>query len=397
MKAVEIKKGIYWVGAIDYNLRSFHGYTTPRGTTYNAYLVIDEKTALIDTVKAPFSRELLTRISSVINPEKIDYLIANHVEMDHSGSASAVVEQAGDIEVICTAKGKEFLHGHYHDSKEWDIRTVGSEDTLRLGKRTLSFIPAPMLHWPDTMFTYSASARVLFSNDGFGQHIATPRRFCDEAEDWNVFSEAQKYYANILMPYSRMAAKKLDELKDVAVEVVCPSHGVIFREKEDINRIVSLYKSWAAGESKEKAVLVYDTMYNSTEKMARTIEEGLLIEGIDTRIFNLRVSDISDIMSEILDAKAVVVGSSTLNNGPMPSIGGFLTYLKGLRPRGKIGAAFGSYGWGGGAIKAITGELEATGFELPVEGFQTKFVPRSDALDESFELGVQLANHIKMR
>ncbi|HDH28721.1 MAG TPA: FprA family A-type flavoprotein [Euryarchaeota archaeon] len=397
MKAVEIKKGIYWVGAIDYNLRSFHGYTTPRGTTYNAYLVIDEKTTLIDTVKAPFKDELLKRVSSVVNPKEIDYLIANHVEMDHSGSASAVVEQAGDIEVICTAKGEDFLHAHYPGSTEWNIQTVGSEDTLNIGKRNLSFIPAPMLHWPDTMFTYSASDRVLFSNDGFGQHIATPRRFCDEAGDWNVFGEAQKYYANILMPYSRMAAKKLDELKGVPVDVVCPSHGVIFREKGDINRIVSLYKSWAAGESKEKAVIVYDTMYNSTEKMARAIDDGLRSMGVDTRIFNLRVSDLSDIMSEVLDAAAVIVGSSTLNNGPMPSIGGFLTYLKGLRPRGKIGFAFGSYGWGGGAVKAINQELEATGFELPVEGFQTRFVPGRDALSQSFKRGVQLANQIKRR
>jgi anaerobic nitric oxide reductase flavorubredoxin len=319
------------------------------------------------------------------------------VEMDHSGSVVAVVDTANPEKILCTEKGKEFLHAHYHGSTEWNIQPVDAGASLDLGKRTLNFIPAPMLHWPDTMFTYSASDKVLFSNDGFGQHIATPRRFCDESEDWNVFGEAQKYYANILMPYSRMAAKKLDELKDVAVDIVCPSHGVIFRTNDDINRIVSLYKSWAAGEAKEKAVIVYATMYNSTEKMARAIDDGLKSEGVDTRIFNLKVSDVSEIISEVLDAKAVVVGSSTLNNGPMPSIGGFLTYLKGLRPSGKIGMVFGSYGWGGGAVKAITQELEATGFELPVEGFQTKFVPGSDVLSQSFELGVQLAKHIKRR
>ena len=397
MDAVEIKKDIYWVGAIDHNIRSFHGYTTPHGSTYNAYLVVDEKTVLIDTVKAPFKEELLARVSSVVDPAEIDYLIVNHVEMDHSGSAGAVVEQADDIKVVSSVKGEEFLHAHYHGSADWDIRTVGAGDTLNVGARNLSFIPATMLHWPDTMFTYSASDRVLFSNDGFGQHIATPGRFCDEAVDWNVFGEAKKYYANILMPYSRMAAKKLDELKDVAVDVVCPSHGVIFRRTEDIGRIVSHYKSWAAGESKEKAVIVYDTMYNSTEKMARSIEEGLKNEGVDTRIFNLKVSDISEIMSEIMDARAVIVGSSTLNNGPMPSVGGFLTYIKGLRPTGKIGAAFGSYGWGGGAVKTITQELVATGFELPEEGFQTRFVPGPDVLSKSRALGVQLANHIKKR
>ncbi len=395
MDAVEIKSGIYWVGAVDHNIRSFHGYVTPHGTTYNAYLVVDEKIALIDTVKAPFKEELLARVSSVIDPKKIDYLIVNHVEMDHSGSATEVVDAASPEGVLCTEKGKEFLHAHYHGSTAWNIRTVDSGDTLDLGKRTLSFIPATMLHWPDTMFTYSASDKVLFSNDGFGQHIATPRRFSDEAGDWNVYGEAQKYYANILMPYSRMAAKKLDELKDVEVEVICPSHGVMFREKEDIERIVSLYKAWAAGESKVKAVLVYDTMYHSTEKMARAIEDGLKGEGVDTRIFNLGVSDVSEIISEVLDAKAVLVGSSTLNNGPMPSVGGFLTYLKGLRPRGKIGAAFGSFGWGGGAVKVISEYLTASGFELPEDGFQTKFVPDSEVLTESVELGRRLAKHIK--
>ncbi|MFQ5801224.1 MAG: FprA family A-type flavoprotein, partial [Candidatus Hydrothermarchaeales archaeon] len=218
MEAVKIKDGVYWVGAIDHNIRNFHGYITPQGTTYNAYLVVDEKTALIDTVKVPFSPELISRISSIIEPASIDYLITNHVEMDHSGSASAIMELAKKAEVVATAKGKEFLHAHYHGSNSWNIKTVGAGDTLSLGSRTLHFIPAPMLHWPDTMFTYAVEDLVLFSNDGFGQHIATSQRFFDEISDRDVLGEAQKYYANILMPYSRMVQKKLAEMEALDIE-----------------------------------------------------------------------------------------------------------------------------------------------------------------------------------
>jgi flavorubredoxin len=397
MKAVEIKEGVYWVGAVDYNIRDFHGYRTPEGSTYNSYLVVDEKVALIDTVKSPFKDELLTRISSVIEPEKVDYLIVNHVEMDHSGSANAVMEKAKDAKVLCTERGKDFLQGHYSTSSTWDIDTVGSDDSLELGKRTLQFIPAPMLHWPDTMFTYSKHDRILFSNDGFGQHIATPNRFSDQERDRNIWEEAKKYYANILMPYGNMAKKKLKEIEDLnlEIEIICPSHGMIFREKGDIKKIISLYSEWAGGSAKEKAVIVFDTMYASTEKMARAIDDGLNNEGVETWFYNLRVSDITEIMSEILDAKAVIVGSSTLNNGPLPTVGGFLTYLHGLRPRGKIGAAFGSYGWGGGAVKTIMDHLEKSGMELPEEGFQIKFVPGPEVLNASRELGRKLAEHIK--
>jgi flavorubredoxin len=395
MEAAKIKEGVYWVGAIDYNIREFHGYITPHGTTYNSYLVVDEKVALIDTVKAPFRDELLGRVSTVVDPKKIDYLIINHVEMDHSSSAAAVMEVAESAKVVATEKGREFLHAHYHDSAPWDIQTVGAEDTLKLGKRTLSFIPAPMLHWPDTMFTYSMKDRVLFSNDGFGQHIATPQRFSDEVRDRKIFEEAQKYYANILMPFSNIAKKKLEEMGMLDISVICPSHGIIFRDGADIEQIVSLYKGWALGSSKDKAVIVYDTMYKSTEKMARAIEDGLDKEGVETRFFNLRLSDVSEIMNEVLDSKAVIVGSSTLNNGPLPTVGGFLTYLKGLRPKGKIGAAFGSYGWGGGAVKTIEEHLKSSGVELPEQGFQTKFVPDADVLKASYELGRKLADHIR--
>jgi flavorubredoxin len=395
MKAVELIKDTYWVGAIDYNIREFHGYITPHGTTYNSYLILDKKIVLIDTVKAPFKEELFSRISSVVDPADIDYLIVNHVEMDHSGSVTALMESAKDAEILCTPRGKEFLQGHYPASDLWKIRTVDSGAPLKLGKRNLRFVPAPMLHWPDTMFTYSVEDRVLFSNDGFGQHIATPQRFSDEVRDRDILGEAKKYYANILMPYSNVAKKKLEELKDLEIQLICPSHGVIFRGKGDIKKIISSYKKWTSDKVKGKAVIVYDTMYNSTERIARSIEEGLNSSGVETRIFCLRNSDWSEIMSEVLDAKAVVVGSSTLNNLPLPSVGGFLTYLRGLRPRGRTGFAFGSFGWGGGAVKYISEQLKDSGLELPLDGFQIKFVPDSKVLEESRELGRSLARHIK--
>lgn len=397
MKAVEIKKDVYWVGAIDYNVRNFHGYITPRGTTYNAYLVVDEKTALIDTVKSPFKEELLARIRSVMDPAELDYLIVNHVEMDHSGSSAAVMEAAPEAQVIATGKGMEFLHAHYHGSEKWDIKAVDKGDSLKLGKRSLQFIPSPMLHWPDTMFTYCPEERILFSNDGFGQHIATPQRFHDEVEDRDIIDEAKKYYANILLPFSSLVSKKLAELKDVPVDIVCPSHGVAFRRKEDIEQVVSAYSRWAAGESLDKAVIIYDTMYSSTEKMARAIEDGLIDGGVDTRFYNLRISDWSEIAKEVLDAKAIVVGSATLNNGPLPTVAGFLTYLKSLRPKGKIAAAFGSYGWGGGAVKVITEYLESTGIELVEEPIQTRFVPPEEVLSACWDMGARIAKKIKER
>ncbi len=395
MEPIEIRKDIYWVGAVDYNIRDFHGYSTPKGTTYNSYLIVDEKIVLIDTVKSTFFEELKKRISQIVNPPDIDYLVINHVEMDHSGSAERIMELAGDAQVLSTDKGKDFLHSHYEGSSTWNIKTVDDGDHLDIGKRSLQFIPSPMLHWPDTMFTYSKVDKILFSNDGFGQHIATPHRFMDEARKNEVFYEAKKYYANILMPYSRIAEKKLGEMSGLKIEVICPSHGVIFREEDDIQSMVSLYKKWASGETDEKAVIVYDTMYGSTERMARSLEDGLTMEGVETRTYNLRVSDVSEIIGEVLEAKAVLVGSSTLNNGPLPTVGGFLTYLKGLRPRGKIGASFGSFGWGGGAVKTIEESLKDSGMKLPEGGLQIKFVPGSDSLSNCYELGRRIGEQIK--
>lgn len=394
LKAVEIKKDVYWVGAVDHDSRNFHGYITPEGTTYNSYLIVDDKTVLIDTVKNPFKDELLERVSSVVDPSRIDYLVVNHVEMDHSSSSEAVMASAENARVIASDKGRDFLQAHYKGAKEWDIRAVKEGDTLGMGKRTLHFVQATMLHWPDTMFTYSPSDKILFSNDGFGQHLVTSERFCDEVTDRDVLTEAQKYYANILMPFGSLMKKKLEEAGGLDFDVIAPSHGVIFRGKEDIDRIINSTMEWAIGKAQSKAVIAYDTMYSSTEKMARAIEEGLIQEGVNTKVYNLRISDWSEVVKEVLVAKALLIGSSTLNNGPLPTVGGFMTYLKGLRPKGKIGWAFGSYGWGGGAVKAITEDLKAAGIEVIDDGIQTRFVPGEEILKESFDNGVKTAKRI---
>jgi flavorubredoxin len=346
---VELKSGIYWVGAIDWNIRNFHGYSTHKGTTYNAYLVLGEKIALVDTVKAPFCDEMLERIKQVVAPEEIDYLIVNHVEMDHSGS-------------------------------------------LPLRGKTLTFVEVPMVHWPDSMVTYVKEDKVLLPNDAFGQHIAASERFDDEL-GWDVIHpELTKYYANIVMPYGPQVLKALEALKGIEVEVIGPSHGLIWRKY--IPQLLATYEGWAKGETEERALIVYDTMWGSTEKMAGAIYRGLTEEGIPTKMYRLTGSDMSDIVKEVLEARALLLGTPTLNNGVFPSVAGFSTYIKGLRPKGRIGAVFGSYGWGVGATKTLRADLEAAGMEV-LEELQVKFVPFGEALDKCEGLGRTVAQRMR--
>lgn len=376
---IELAEGIYWVGAIDWNIRDFHGYTTPRGTTYNAYLIVDEKVALVDTVKAEFAEEMLGRIGEIIDPGEIDYVVSNHAEGDHSGAMAKVLEVARDAQVVATARGKDALLKHY--KMDWPTTTVKTGETLGLGKTHLRFIEAPMLHWPDSMFTYVAEKKILLPNDAFGQHMATAERFEDEVEGGLVMEEAAKYYANILMPFGPLITKQLEKLCEMGVEVetIAPSHGLIWRR--DPGRILEAYRRWAQAETKEKVLVIYDTMWGTTERMARTIAEDLAKE-VEVKLFNLRRTDYSEVVREVLDARAVLVGSPTLNGGMFWTVGGFLTYLKGLRPRGRIGAAFGSYGWGRGAVKAINKELKEAGMEVLEPGLEVKYRPDEGELQE---------------
>lgn len=391
MEKVELKKGIYWVGAIDWNVRDFHGYSTPFGSTYNAYLILDEKNVLVDTVKAPFYLEMLGRISEIIDPSRIDIVVANHVEMDHSGSLPQIVERIGSPLVLTSERGKKGLEKHYQESLKF--RTVKSGETVSIGHRTLAFVEAPMLHWPDSMFTYVKEDQVLLPNDAFGQHFASCQRFEDEVGD-AVMRHAAKYYANILWPLAPLILKKVDEVvkMGIPIDMIAPSHGLIWRKNP--NRIIQAYVEWSQGKSRNKVVVVYDTMWGSTEKMAKAILNGLIEEGVDARLLHLRSNHRSDIIEEMLEARGILLGSPTLNNGMFPTMGDFLTYMRGLRPKGKVFGLFGSHGWGGGAIKEMRRHLEAEKFEIWEKELSSQFVPNSEELSSAIQFGKEFAKKI---
>jgi anaerobic nitric oxide reductase flavorubredoxin len=393
MDKVTLAEGIHWVGVVDWNLRDFHGYITRRGTTYNAYLISDEKTALVDTVKHTFSNELLRNICEITNPEKIDYIIINHVEMDHSSSLPMIAEHAKNATILASARGKDAIIKHY--GADFRIETVKTGDELKLGKRTLRFVEAPMLHWPDSMFTYVVEDKILMPNDAFGQHLATSQRFDDEVDEHVLMEEATIYYANILMPLAPLITRKIQEViqMGIAPSMIAPSHGVIWRSKP--SKIVKAYLDWSSGLSRNKVVIVYDTMWGSTDKMARAIAEGAISEGVEVKLLKLRASDLTEAVTEILDAKAVVVGSPTLNNQMFPTLSSFLTYITGLKPKGKLWSFFGSYGWGGGAVKSMVETAWKAGFEVHEPSIEVKYVPDQEDLKKCFEFGRQIAAKIK--
>lgn len=391
MTPVEIKKGIYWVGAIDWNMRSFHGHTfaTKRGTTYNAYLIVDEKIALVDTVYGPFAGELIEKIRAIVPLEKIDYVVSNHVETDHSGAMPEIMKLCPKAKVYGTRKCKEGLHKNYYGN--WDFQEVKTGDTLKLGKRTLTFIEAPMIHWPDSMFTYCREEELLMPNDAFGQHLATNARFDDEVDQCALMEEAAKYYANILIPLGDIILRKLDEVlkMKVPISMIAPSHGIIWRK--DPGRIIKSYVSWANNETKKKAVIVYETMWKSTEKMARRIAEALTDSGVEVKLFDIAESDRTEVIKEMLDAKGYLIGSSTHDNDMLPSIAALMSFLKGLKPKKRVASAFGSYGWGAGATASIEKDLKEAGIEVVQEPISVKYVPDESEEKKCYEFGVEFA------
>ncbi len=392
MKPLEIGDNIYWVGAIDWEERDFHNFDIVRGTTYNAYLIIDEKVTLVDTVKHKFFGEMASRIEEVVDPREIRYIIANHVETDHSGGLADIKRVARDAVIVCTKRGMEGISKHFN-TKEWEFKVVKTGDKLELGRRTLMFLEMTMLHWPDSMATYVEEDKLLLSNDAFGQHVASEERFDEDLGVEEAVRFAKIYYANILMPFGNLVKKKLKEIEDLGIQIdmIAPSHGVVWKNP---GRIIEEYMRWADMVSGDKLVVVYDTMWHSTEKIARAIVEGASTAGVRVRLFHIRKDPWSDIMTEILDAKAVAIGAPTMHNTVFPPMAGFLTYLKGLRPKNKIGVAFGSYGWGGGATKEINKVLEGLKFDV-LEPFEVKFRPTGEELDGAFDLGVKLAERIK--
>jgi flavorubredoxin len=378
---VEIVPNVWWVGAVDWNERNFHGYTTDRGSTYNAYLIIDDHITLIDTVKKTFFDEMIERISQVVDPKKIEYVVSNHVEQDHSSALPRFMQLVPDAKIYSSSpKGVEGLKAHYGEIGEFVPVKTG--DTLDTGHHTLEFIQTPMLHWPDSMATYLQEEKLLFSMDAFGQHIATSQRFDYEVDFNEVMIQASKYYANIVMPYGIQVAKTLDALSSYDLQIICPAHGIIW--KDHIADIVAKYSKWANNELEDYAIVVYDTMWHSTELMAKEILEAFIEKGIPARLFDLKYNHISDVITETLDAKYVAVGSPTLNSGMMPNVAAFLTYLKGLTPKTRhaIGIPFGSYGWGGQSIPQVAEALEAAGMELPFGQLKHQWIPNDAALNE---------------
>lgn len=378
MSNVKLKEGIYWVGAIDWNIRSFHGYTTQMGSTYNAYLIIDEKITLIDTVKSNFSHELIERVSKIIDPAKIDYLISNHVEMDHSGSIPEIMKLIPNAQLVTSApNGLKGLTAHY--GSNYNYKAVKAGETLNLGARNLVFVQTPMLHWPDNMITYCSEEKILFSNDAFGQHYASNLHFDDEVNLNDAFNEASKYYANILMPFGAQVQKALEAIKPLDIEIIAPSHGIIWRS--NIPEIIGKYRKWSSNENDGIALIIYDTMWHSTEKIAVKMADCFAEKGIIAKVLDLKENHMSDIMSDMLRAKYVAVGSPTLNNNMMPTVAAFLTYMKGLAPKGKIGLAFGSYGWSGQSVGDIEGILTAAGFQMPCDKLRIQYIPSPQQLE----------------
>lgn len=392
MKPVKIAKDIYDVGVNDWNIRDFHGYTTDLGSSYNAFLILDKKTVLIDTVKAEFADQLIDNISKIIDPKKIDYIISNHTEMDHSGSLPRVMHKVGEEKpLFCSKMGQKNLSRHFR--QKWNYRPVENGEELSLGSRTITFLETRMLHWPDSMFSYLKEDRILFSSDAFGQHYAGMEKFDDIVGD-AIMPHAKKYFANILLLYSPLILKLVEHVTNLKLEfnIICPDHGILWRK--DPGKIINAYVRWSRQEAKNKAVVIYDTMWHSTEKMAEAIVAGLSEQGIEARPMHLRKWNRSDIMTEVLDAKAIIVGSPTLNNGLFPTVSDFLTYMKGLKPKNKIGAAFGSYGWSGESVNLIKNELESMNIEIIDPGLKVQYVPDNQSLEACIELGNKIGKAI---
>ncbi|THB81809.1 MAG: FprA family A-type flavoprotein [Desulfobacteraceae bacterium] len=394
-KPLEVAKDIYSVGCRDWDIRDFHGYSTYEGTTYNAFLVLGEKNVLVDTVKKDFADEMLSNISRIIDPTDIDIVISNHTEMDHSGGIPRVMHVIGkDKPVYCSKMGKKNLESHFN--QEFNFQVVGTGDELSTGDRTFSFLETKMLHWPDSMFTYLKDEAILFSSDAFGQHFAGDMFFDDEIGD-EIMPHARKYYANILLHFSSKVQALIQDVTKMGlkIDMICPDHGIIWRK--DPAKIIQAYDKWSRQEPSKKAVVIFDSMWNSTTKMARAITSGIEAEQVNVRLMNTRKWHRSDIMTEVLEAGAMLVGSPTLNNNIFPVIADVMTYIKGLRPQNKMAAAFGSYGWSGEAVKILNKEFEAMKLDIIDEGIKVQYVPDNDDIQRCFDLGVKVGQEIKKR
>ena len=397
--AKQLTEKVSWVGKVDWELTHFHGdeLSTHRGSSYNSYLVRDEKVALIDTVWQPYDKEFVSRLKQEIDLKSIDFIVMNHNEIDHSGALPELMREIPDVPIYCTAKGKAIIQGHYH--QDWNFVTVKTGDKLEIGDSTLTFIEAPMLHWPDTMFTYMDGENILFSNDGFGQHYATESLYDDCVDMAEMLYEAKKYYANILAPFSPLCNRKVKEVvaMNLPLKMICPSHGIIWRNNPGL--IIEKYLQWSDNYQEDQVTIVYDTMWQSTRLMAQAIADGIREQSPTTtvKIYNAALNDKNDILTEVFHSRAVLVGSPTINNGYSYAIAGILEMLKGMKLKKKKGAAFGSYGWSGEASKLITEHLKAAGIEPVNDGIRAQWVPDQDALEQSRQFGREFIKQLEQQ
>ena len=393
----KIKKDVFWIGKVDWEIRKFHGdeYSTHRGTTYNSYLVKDKKMALIDTVWSPFSAEFLRNLDNQISLKNIDYIVAQHAEIDHSGGLAELMEHIPDTPVYCTKNGMKSFKGHFH--KNWNFVPVKTGDKLNLGKKELIFIEAPMLHWPDSMFSYLTEENILFSNDAFGQHLASEMLYNDSVDQSELVQECIKYYANILTPFSGLVEKKIEEFKslNVPLDMICPSHGVIWRDNP--LQIVGKYLDWSKNYRENQITIVYDTMWNGTRNMAEAIAKGVrsVDDEVVVKLFNISHTDKNDVVTEVFKSKTLLVGSPTINRGILSAVAGFMEQIRGLNFKDKKAAAFGTYGWSGESVDMINQGLENAGFELLESGLKSTWNPDEKSLKECVDFGKEIAEKSK--
>lgn len=390
---IKVKNNVTWIGKIDWELRKFHGdeYSTNKGSTYNSYLIKEQKTALVDTVWKPFSKEYVNNLEKEIDLNQIDFIIANHAEMDHSGALPLLMEKIPDKQIYCTANGIKSLKGHYH--KDWNFHPVKTGDKIDLGGKELIFIEAPMLHWPDSMMCYLTKDNILFSNDAFGQHYASEYMFNDLVDQNELFNECIKYYANILTPFSKLIVKKIKEVLELKlpVDLICTSHGVIWRDNP--TQIIEKYLEWANAYQENQITILYDTMWNGTRIMAESIAKGIKNKDskVNIKLFNTSKSDKNDIITEIFKSKTILVGSPTINRGVLTSTARIMEEIKGLKFIDKKAAAFGCYGWSGESVKLITEDLKEAGFEIINDGLKSLWNPDEDAIKECAVFGEEIA------
>jgi flavorubredoxin len=398
MKAIELRNNVYWVGAIDWAVRDFHGYETPRGTSYNNYLIIDEEPTLIDTVKYDFVDLMIKNIKTIMDPRAIKHVVVNHIENDHVTGIDRMMQLAPNATIHITERGKKGLE-RFYDMSSWNVRTVKTGDTLKIGKRTLLFLETPMLHWPDSMMTYMQEDKILFSQDAFGQHIASSSRFDDEYVTCASMTELEDavvdYYANILMPFGSLIKNKIAEVQKLGLEpeIIAPDHGIIWRA--DPGKILRMYLEMADGKADLSIAIIYDTMWHSTERMTQAIARGVKDGGVDCKVIKLRATPMSVAVKEFWKARGALVGSPTLNNIMFPTIAQFLTYLRGLRPKNRMVGAFGSLGWGGGAVKEVYEAVKQMGLETHEPGIDVLYRPSFEDEQRCYEFGYGFAEKVR--